>query len=289
MSADLLWQPSAERIERATITRFARDRGLPADYNELWRWSVENLDDFWAAIWDFFAVDGSGYERVLGEREMPGAEWFPGVRLSYAKHIFRGKDDDAVAIRHASELRELDEWTWGELRDRTARIAAGLRRLGVEEGDRVVAYMPNIAETVAAFLACASIGATWSSASPDFGARTVVDRFAQIEPKVLLTVDGYRYGGKDFDRCPVVAKLRSEMPSLEATVVLSYLGCGSIPDATDWDEAFGEDRGDLEFAELPFDHPLWVLYSSGTTGLPKAIVQGQGGILMEHLKKMHLH
>jgi acetoacetyl-CoA synthetase len=288
MSAELLWTPSPDRIERATVTRFARERGLPDDYGELWRWSVDNLEEFWAAIWDHFDVDGS-YERVLGSREMPGAEWFPGARLSYAKHIFRGRDDSAVAIRHASELRELGEWTWGELRDRTARIAAGLRRLGVEEGDRVVAYMPNIPETLAAFLACASIGATWSSASPDFGAKSVVDRFAQIEPKVLLAVDGYRYGGKDFDRCSVVDGLRAKMDSLDHTVVLPYLGCGSIDGALDWHSAFGEDGGALEFAELPFDHPLWVLYSSGTTGLPKAIVHGQGGILLEHLKKMHLH
>src|SRR3954468_12753934 len=251
MSAELLWRPSAERIERATVTRFARELGLSDDYESLWRWSVEDVERFWAAIWDFFAVEGS-YDRILGRREMPGAEWFPGARLSYARHIFRGKDDSEVAIRHASELRELGEWTWGELRDQTARIAAGLRRLGVEEGDRVVAYMPNIAETVAAFLACASIGATWASASPDFGARSVVDRFAQVEPKVLLTVDGYRYGGKDFDRCPVVDKLRSEMPSLEATVVLSYLGCGSISEGVDWDQAFGEEADSLEFAELPF-------------------------------------
>ncbi|MEA2450116.1 MAG: acetoacetyl-CoA synthetase [Thermoleophilaceae bacterium] len=292
MSAELLWRPSQERIERATLTRFARERGLPEDYGDLWRWSVDNLDDFWAAVWEFFGVDGSGYERVLGRREMPGAEWFPGVELSYAKHIFRGKDGDAVAIRHASELRELGEWTWDELRAQTARIAAGLRRLGVSEGDRVVAYMPNIPETVAAFLACASIGATWSSASPDFGARSVVDRFAQIEPKVLLAVDGYRYGGKDFDRCSVVDGLRSRIDSLAETVVLRYLGCGSIEGALDWDEAFSADdlgAGELEFAELPFDHPLWVLYSSGTTGLPKAIVQGQGGILLEHVKKMNLH
>src|SRR4051812_33861225 len=283
MSAELLWRPSQERIERATLTRFARERGLPEDYGELWQWSVDNLDDFWAAVWEFFELDGTGYERVLGGREMPGAEWFPGVTLSYAKHIFRGKDGDAVAIRHASELRELGEWTWDQLRTETARIAAGLRRLGVTRGDRVVAYMPNIPETVAAFLACASIGATWSSASPDFGARSVVDRFAQIEPKVLLAVDGYRYGGKDFDRCPVVQGLRDKIDSLEATVVLQYLGCGSIEGSLDWDDAFsgsadGADAGELDFAELPFDHPLWVLYSSGTTGLPKAIVQGQGGI-----------
>jgi acetoacetyl-CoA synthetase len=287
MSAELLWEPSGERVERAAVTRFARERGLPADYDELWRWSVENLDDFWAAIWEHFSIDGS-YEQVLGSREMPGAEWFPGARLSYAKHIFRGKDDGEVAIRHASELRELGEWTWGELRDQVGRIAAGLKGLGVGEGDRVVAYMPNIPETTAAFLACASIGAIWSSCSPDFGARSVVDRFAQIEPKVLLAVDGYRYGGKDFDRCSVVDMLRGEMPSLERTVVLPYLGCGSIDDAMSWDELVSE-AAEIEFAELPFDHPLWVLYSSGTTGLPKPIVQGQGGILLEHTKKMHLH
>jgi acetoacetyl-CoA synthetase len=287
MSAELLWRPSAERIERATVTRFARELGLPGDYDAVWRWSVEDVERFWAAIWDFFDVDGS-YERVLGRRDMPGADWFPGARLSYAKHIFRGKDDAEVAIRHASELRELGEWTWGELSDQTARVAAGLRRLGVGEGDRVVAYLPNIPETVAAFLACASIGAVWSSCSPDFGARSVVDRFAQIEPKVLLTVDGYRYGGRDFDRCPVVEGLRAELPSLEHTVVLPYLGCGTIDGALAWDELVAE-SGPLEFAELPFDHPLWVLYSSGTTGLPKPIVHGQGGILLEHLKKMHLH
>jgi acetoacetyl-CoA synthetase len=222
---------------------------------------------------------------------MPGAEWFPGARLNYAQHVFRGKDADEVAIRHASELRDLGEWTWGELRARTARIAAGLRELGVGPGDRVVAYMPNIPEAVAAFLACASIGAIWSSSSPDFGKRSVVDRFAQIEPKVLLAVDGYRYGGKDFDRCDVVKALVSEMPSLERTVVLPYLGCGTIDDAADWDEAFpsGDATSQLEFEQLPFDHPLWVLYSSGTTGLPKPIVHGAGGILLEQLKKQHLH
>jgi acetoacetyl-CoA synthetase len=287
MSAELLWRPSDERIERATLTHFARGRGLPEDYGELWRWSVDNLDEFWAAIWDHFSVEGS-YERVLGKREMPGAEWFPGARVSYASHIFRGKDDAEVAIRHASELRELGEWTWGELRDQTARIAAGLRRLGVGEGDRVVAYMPNIPEAVAAFLACASIGAIWSSCSPDFGARSVVDRFAQIEPKVLLAVDGYGYGGKEFDRCSVVDGLREEIDSLEHTVVLSYLGCGRVEGSMDWDELTAE-SAELEFADLPFDHPLWVLYSSGTTGLPKPIVHGQGGILLEHLKKMFLH
>ncbi|MEA2467451.1 MAG: acetoacetyl-CoA synthetase, partial [Thermoleophilaceae bacterium] len=231
-AAKPLWEPSEERRERAAITRYQRwlrdERGVDLaddDYGSLWQWSVDNLDEFWASIWDYFEVEAdTPYERVLGDRSMPGAEWFPGARLNYAQHVFRGRSDDEVAIRHASELRDLDEWTWGELRTRTAAIAAGLRGLGVGPGDRVVAYLPNIPEAVAAFLACASIGAVWSSSSPDFGKRSVVDRFAQIEPKVLLAVDGYRYGGKDFDRCDVVRALVSEMPSLERTVVLPYLG-----------------------------------------------------------------
>src|SRR5664279_253318 len=215
---------------------------------------------------------------------MPGAQWFPGAEISYAEHMFRGKDDHALAIQHASELRELGSWTWGELRTQTARIAAGLRALGVTSGDRVVAYMPNIPETLAAFLACASIGATWSSAAPEFGARSVIDRFAQIEPTVLLAIDGYRYGGKDYDRDPTVAAIADEIPGLTRTVRFGYL------DGTGWEEGFlGPEDAELTFAPLAFDHPLWVLYSSGTTGLPKPIVHGQGGILLEQVKKMHLH
>ncbi len=296
----VLWTPSTDAVERTTLTRYMRwlaaEHGVEAaDYDALWRWSVGELEDFWRSIWDFFEVRGDHRpERVLGSREMPGAEWFPGARLSYVEHIFRGKDDAAPAIHHASELRDLETMTWGELRSLTARIAGGLRSLGVGTGDRVVAYMPNVPETVAAFLACASIGATWSSCSPDFGARSVIDRFAQIEPKVLLAVDGYRYGGSDFDRLDVVAGLEAEIPSLEHTVVMPYLraepGAGAVAKPLPWSELLGRGEGtDLAFAQLPFDHPLWVLYSSGTTGLPKAIVHGQGGILLEHLKKMHLH
>ncbi len=286
---ELLWTPSAERIERATITRYQawleRERGLRFDsYDELWQWSVDDLEGFWSSICEFFSVRfETPTSSVLGRREMPGTEWFPGARVSYAEHIFRGKRDDAEALIHASELRELSSWTWGELRRQTAAIAAGLRARGIDEGDRVVAYLPNIPETIAAFLACASIGATWSSAAPEFGARSVVDRFAQIEPKLLLTVDGYRYGGKDFDRRKIVAEIAGEMPSLEHVVTLGYL------DGSGWENGFLGDDSDLAFAQLPFDHPLWVLYSSGTTGLPKAIVHGQGGMLLEHMKKMHLH
>ena len=181
----VLWKPTAERIERATLTRYRewleRERGLRFDdYAALWQWSTSELDAFWETVVEYFGIEFSTQpEAVLGRREMPGAQWFPGARLSFAEQVFRGKRDEEIAIRHASELRELDAWTWGELRVQTARIASGLRALGVTEGDRVVAYMPNIPETVAAFLACASIGATWSSAAPEFGARSVIDRFAQ--------------------------------------------------------------------------------------------------------------
>jgi acetoacetyl-CoA synthetase len=285
MRPQIVWTPSRERVASATVTRYREwlneTRGLQLEgYHDLWQWSVDELDAFWASIWEYFEVEASEpYERVLGRREMPGAEWFPGAWLSYPQHVFRGRDASEVAIRHASELRPLGEWTWGELRARAGAVAAALRDAGVVAGDRVGAYLPNIPETVAAFLGCASIGATWSSCAPEFGVRSVVDRFAQIEPKVLLAVDGYRYGGKDFDRRETIVALQRELPTLERTFVVPYLAGG------EWELSPAE----LEFAQLPFDHPLWVLYSSGTTGLPKPIVHGQGGILLEHLKKLRLH
>jgi acetoacetyl-CoA synthetase len=296
----VLWSPSEELKAGSALAAYIEwlraERGVAvATYDELWQWSVDSLDEFWASIWDYFEVRASEpYEAVLGSRGMPGAEWFPGARLSYAEHVFRDRDDAEVAIRHASELRALSELTWGELRSLTARIAGGLRELGVGPGDRVVAYLPNVPEAMAAFFACASIGAVWSSCSPDFGASAVVDRFAQIEPKVLFAVDGYRYGGRDFDRMDTVAALEREIPSLERTVLLPYLDGDADAGRLDKGLAFadllarGEDAP-LEFEQLPFDHPLWVLYSSGTTGLPKAIVHSQGGILLEHLKKINLH
>jgi acetoacetyl-CoA synthetase len=294
-----LWHPSPALVERSRMTGFMRwlesERGLRFDdYDALWRWSVEDLDAFWRSIWDFFEVQADGEaEPVLASREMPGARWFPGTSLNYAEHVFAGKDAADAAILHASELRELGELTWGELREQVAALAASLRAMGVERGDRVVAYVPNVPETIVAFLAAASLGAVWSSCSPDFGPASVVDRFAQIEPKVLFCVDGYRYGGKDFDRTATVAALQEAMPSLEHTVLLPYLD--PEPDhealgARTWSAVLAEGAGaELRFERVPFDHPLWVLYSSGTTGLPKAIVQSQGGILIEHLKKLNLH
>ncbi|HYZ28385.1 MAG TPA: acetoacetate--CoA ligase [Thermoleophilaceae bacterium] len=289
--AELLWTPSPERIERANLTRFARGRGLPEDYGALWQWSVDNLDEFWAAIWDEWVDADAPYERVLGRREMPGAEWFPGARLNYAKHIFRGRDPEALAIQHSSESRPLASWTWGELEAETARVAAVLRELGVRKGDRVAAYMPNIPETVAAFLATAAIGAVWSSAAPEFGARSVIDRFAQIEPKVFLAIDGYRYGSKDFDCSAKVEQIHAAMP--EAKLVRF-----GYADGSGWGDTFTQTTeigdsplsvSDLGFEPVEFSDPLWILYSSGTTGLPKAIVHSQGGILLEQLKKAHLH
>jgi len=303
-----LWEPSEADREAAEMTRFMRHatqrsgREL-SSYDDLRRWSVEELEDFWASIWEFCGVRASrGYERVLTERRMPGAEWFAGAELNYAENMLsrRLRDEDAdggwrerdtVAVVHSSELRDIDELTWGELSDLVAAAAGGLRALGVGRGDRVVAYMPNIPETLIAFLATASIGAIWSSAAPEFGARSVIDRFAQIEPKVLLVVDGYRHGGKDFDRTAVVEGIRAELPTVEHTVVLGYLDENARLDgALEWHELLARGAGrELVFEQVPFDHPLWVLYSSGTTGLPKAIVQGHGGILVEQLKKrMHL-
>src|SRR4051812_33031721 len=272
------------------------ERGLSfVDYHQLWQWSVDDLDGFWSAIWEFFEVQADGDPSpVLASREMPGARWFPNTSLNYAEHVFAGKRDEEVAVLHASELRELGELTWGELRRQVAAVAAGLRPLGVARGDRVVAYMPNTPGAVVASLAPASLGAVWSSCSPDFGPASVIDRFAQIKPTVLFAVDGYRYGGKDFDRRDVTAELQAAMPSLRGTVVLPYLDpdpdLHSLPEAIRWDELLAAGEGaELGFDRVPFEHPLWVLYSSGTTGLPKAIVQGQGGILLEHLKKLHLH
>jgi acetoacetyl-CoA synthetase len=295
-----LWEPPAALAQRARISDYMRwlaaERGHEfGGYDELWRWSVDDLDGFWASIWDYFEVQADGDPTpVLAERSMPGARWFPNASLNYAEHVFRGKDDAETAILHASELRQLDELSWGELRAQVAAAAAGLRGLGVGKGDRVAAYLPNIPEAIVAFLASASIGAVWSSCSPDFGPASVIDRFAQIEPKALFAVDGYRYGGKDFDRRGTVTALQEAMPSLVGTVVLPYLDpepdLSPLGDATTWAQLLAAGEGaELRFERVPFDHPLWVLYSSGTTGLPKAIVQGQGGILLEHLKKLSLH
>ena len=286
----LLWEPGEAFAARTRLRAYegwlSAYHGVDvAGYEELWRWSVGDLEGFWSSIAEYFDVRFHAPPRtVLERREMPGARWFAGATLSYPEHILRDRDDDVVAIRHASELRPLEEMTWARLRSDAARIQAGLRALGVGRGDRVAAYMPNVAETVAAFLATAGLGAIWSSCSPDFGARSVIDRFAQIEPKVLLAVDGYRYGGRDFDRSRVVEEIHAQVGG--TLVRLGYL------DGSGWPDGFLAEADavpPLVLEPVGFDHPLWVLYSSGTTGLPKAIVQGHGGILLEQLKHQNLH
>jgi acetoacetyl-CoA synthetase len=294
----LLWEPSAALTERSTMTRYMRwlddELGLHFDsYDQLWRWSVYEIETFWESIWRFFAVESAEpYVAVLPDRAMPGAQWFPGSRLSYAQHMFRHADDTRPALLFRSERDALTAMSWSELRRQTASVAAALRAMGVRQGDRVVAYMPNVPQTLVAFLAAASIGAVWSSCSPDFGAQSVVDRFAQIEPVVLFAVDGYQYGGKPFDRTDVVRDLQRSLPTLRHTVLVPYLQrtatIDGLTDAILWDDLLRSDAP-LTFEQLPFDHPLWILYSSGTTGLPKPIVQSQGGILLEHLKVAGLH
>jgi acetoacetyl-CoA synthetase len=291
-TGDLMWAPPPDVRETAQIGRFLdwleRERGVVLrDYDELFRWSVDELEAFWAAIWDFFGVRAhTPYERVLSERALPGARWFPGATLNYAEHaVGTDEDTDRVAVLGRSQTRDPVELTFGDLRDRVARARAGLERLGVGPGDRVVAYLPNIPETLVAFLATASLGAIWATCAPEFGARAVIDRFGLVAPKVLFAIAGYGYGDKHVDRRAEVAAIRAELPSLEHVVHVPYArrAGDALPDAASWDDVVSE-PAELRFDPLPFDHPLCVLFSSGTTGLPKPIVHGHGGITVEAFK-----
>ncbi len=294
----LLWQPSTSLQEQSVIRTYMdwlrQQRGLDFnDYSSLWQWSTTHIEDFWESIWQFFQINASQpYQQVLTERTMPGAQWFPGAKLNFAEHIFRNASADHPALLFQSERTPRRAISWATLRQQVASVAAALRGLGVERGDRVVGYIPNIPETVVIFLACASLGAIWSSCSPDFGEPSVVDRFRQIEPKILFACDGYVYGGKEFDRRETVAHLREDLPTLQKTILVPYLNPDARPDGDPavlpWHELLATEGGELTFEQVPFEHPLWVLYSSGTTGLPKPIVQGHGGILLEHLKTIHI-
>ena len=291
-AAKVLWTPRADALTSSQAGRFIgwlqENRGISFDgYDELWHWSVSELEQFWGALWEFFGVRAhTRYHRVLSSREMPGATWFEGARLNYAEHAL-GLDEDRsrIAVIAHSQTRAPIELTFGDLREQVARARAGLKRLGVGPGDRVVAYMPNIPETLIAFLATASIGAVWAACAPEFGPRSVVARFGVVEPKVLLSVAGYRYGERSIDRRADVAAIRAALPTLEHVVQVPYFGGGddAVPDALRWDALLAE-SGPLEFASLEFHHPLCVLFSSGTTGLPKAIVHSHGGLTVEHLK-----
>jgi len=293
----VLWSPPADARSGTRVGHYlewlaSRHGRAFDDYEALWRWSVEDLEAFWGSLADYFSVDFRAPPHgVLTSVHMPGTSWFPGGRLNWAEHALRLADraDDDVVVLARSETRPELQLTAAHLRDAVARVRAGLLRLGVRGGDRVAAYLPNVPEAAIAALASASIGAIWSSCAPEFGVRSVIDRFGQIEPTVLLTIDGYRYAGKAVDRRQEVAAIREALPSLRATVVLPYLTDGAaIPDALAWDELASQ-AGELDFEPVPFDHPLYVLFSSGTTGLPKPIVHSHGGILLEHLKIHALH
>ncbi|WP_026197645.1 acetoacetate--CoA ligase [Sciscionella marina] len=286
---EVLWRP--EKPEQTATARFRdwlRERhGLElADYAELHEWSVAELEAFWSAFAEYAGVRFHQQpSSALGTRTMPGAQWFPGATLNYAEHALTGRADDALAVVFAREDGLRDRVTYGQLRAQVAEARAGLRALGVGRGDRVAAFAPNCVQTLVAFLATASLGAVWSSCSPDFGAHAVIDRFAQIEPKVLIAVDGYHYGGKVRSVLDTVTQVREAIDA--ECVLIDYTGTGSLEGTLPWSE-FTVERGELDFEPVPFDHPLWVLYSSGTTGLPKGIVHGHGGIVVEHLKSLRL-
>ncbi|WP_336084321.1 acetoacetate--CoA ligase [Nocardia sp. SSK8] len=286
------WEPSAQDIASARITDFAafvsrRTGEQYPDYQSLWQWSVDDIAGFWQALWDYFELGETAGE-VLGSRAMPGASWFPGTRLNYVDQIIRMARPDRPAIIALHEDAEPREISWAELIEQVAVFARTLREHGVEPGDRVIGYLPNIPEAVVAFLATASIGAVWSACGQDYSAKAALDRLGQLDPVVLVTADGYRFGGKQHDKRADIAEIQAGLPTLRATVAVSRLG-HAVPGALPWTTAVTDDEfGVIDTVAVDFDHPLWIVFSSGTTGLPKGIVHGHGGVLLEHLKAVAL-
>lgn len=299
---DLLWTPDAGWLEHANVTAFmnwlraTRGRDF-ADYDALWRWSVDDLEGFWGALWEYFALESSApVARVLGRRTMPGAEWFPGARLNYAQHVLRRERPGSDALMFLGETVPLSAMRWEDLAGQVRVLATRLRAWGIGPGDRVAAYLPNIPQAIVALLATTAVGAVWASCSPDFGSRGVLDRLTQLSPKVLFCVDGYRYGGKAFDRRGELAEIAGALDSVDHIVYLPNLDPQApLPAdarAVRWNVLLDHPpvpADGFEFAQVPFGHPLWILFSSGTTGLPKAIVHSHGGILLEMMKLLHFH
>ncbi len=295
----VLWRPSEVFIQQSNLYQYLqwlRERRQLhfEDYASLWRWSAEQPADFWESIWQYFQIiSHTPYREVLSAEAMPQAQWFAGSTLNYAEHIFRSYSDVRPALIFQSERQAATEISWATLRQQVAALSAYLRAQGLRPGDRVAAYLPNIPEATIAFLATCAIGAVWSSCSPDFGTHSVVDRFQQIAPKVLIAVDGYQYGGKHFNRLTAIQELCAQLPTVENVLVVPYLDAApdiaGIPNAALWAAAIADTTAALRFEAVPFAHPIWVLYSSGTTGLPKAITHSQGGVLLEHYKYLAFH
>lgn len=293
-----LWIPSEDVIKNSNISKYmgwlSINKDLTfEDYHSLWKWSVDDLPAFWESIFKYFQVISyRPYDYVISDDPMPETKWFHGSALNYSEHIFKNKHSESPAIIYGSEHSSPAEITWEELEKKVAAFQQFLINKGITKGDRVVAFIPNIPEATIAFLAVNSIGAVWSSCSPDFGTSSVIDRFAQIKPKILITVDGYQYGGKSFNKKAVIAEVLKNLPTIKETVWIPYLDPGFTPDhqnATLWQEALNNITGELKFTPVPFEHPIWILFSSGTTGIPKAITHGNGGVLLEHLKYLAFH
>jgi len=296
----LLWQPSEERIQQSNMFRFMstiNDRYSQnfTEYTALHQWSIENIPEFWEVMWDFGDIIASErFNQVVdGLDKMPGAKWFQGARLNFAENLLRFRDDQTALVFYGeSHIRR--KLTYAQLYDQVARLADALRQMGIAPGDRVVGFMPNMPESIIAMLAASSLGATWSSCSPDFGIKGVLDRFGQIKPRVLFTADGYFFKGKRIDSLDRIAHILNDLPSIEKVVVVPYTqdkpDIRALPNAILYDAFRSQEEGlSMDFAQLPFGHPLYIMYSSGTTGLPKCMVQSAGGILIHHLKELMLH
>ncbi|MGB0346333.1 MAG: acetoacetate--CoA ligase [Balneolaceae bacterium] len=295
-SPDILWTPSNGFIQQSGLKKYENwledQFGLTFnDYEEFWQWSNNHFEDFWESLWKYFdVISHSEYDSVIDSYQMPGARWFNGATLNYAEHIFRKKSEDRPALLFANESGEKKEISWKELEGQVTSIQAFLKSKGIGKGDRVAGYLPNTPETIACFLAVNSLGAVWSCCSPDFGINTVIDRFSLIEPKLFFTCDGYQYGGKRIDRLNEAKQIADSISSIETVVLISTLNADAVlENSTQWSEMIATKSAGLSFEAVDFNHPIWVLYSSGTTGKPKAITHSHGGVLLEHLKYMHFH